>query len=72
MPTYTIFLFDAAIAIDQEFGFSPSAFQASLAPSFYPLSDPNGGFLNIQPGQQLFIPAIKENPTAEEGSLYIV
>ena len=26
----------------------------------------------IKPGQQLFIPAIKENPTADEGSLYIV
>ena len=39
---------------NQEFGFSPSAYQASLAPSFFPLSDPNGGFLNIGPGQYLF------------------
>jgi hypothetical protein len=50
----------------QEFGFSPSAYQASLAPSFYPLSDPNGGFLNIQPGQQLFnglVQCGKSNPS---------
>jgi nucleoid-associated protein YgaU len=26
----------------------------------------------ISPGDQLYIPAIKENPTADEGSLYIV
>lgn len=26
----------------------------------------------INPGEQLYIPAIKENPTADEGSLYIV
>lgn len=26
----------------------------------------------INPGEQLYIPAIKENPTADEGSLYVV
>ena len=39
---------------NQEFGFSPLAYNSNAAPSLFPLSDPNGGFLNIGPGQFLF------------------
>src|SRR5216683_1221572 len=42
----------------QEFGFSPSAYLASAAPSFFPFdvnnNDPNSQLLNIGPGQSLF------------------
>ena len=38
----------------QEFGFSPAAYSASAAPTFFPLGGPNGQFLNVGPGQSLF------------------
>jgi len=40
---------------NQEFGFSPNAYSASAAPSFFPLGDPdNSQLLNVGPGQFLF------------------
>jgi len=39
---------------NQEFGFSPNAYSASAAPSFFPLGDPdNSQLLNVGPGQFL-------------------
>ena len=40
---------------NQEFGFSPNAYSAAAAPSFFPLGDPdNSQLLNVGPGQFLF------------------
>jgi Carboxypeptidase regulatory-like domain/TonB-dependent Receptor Plug Domain len=38
----------------QEFGFSPEAYQASRAPTLFPIGSDNSGFLNIGSGQFLF------------------
>jgi hypothetical protein len=39
---------------NQEFGFSPNAYSANAAPSFFPLGGDNGQLLNVGPGQFLF------------------
>jgi Carboxypeptidase regulatory-like domain len=51
---------------DQEFGFSPAAYNPLAAPTFFPLGSDNGQLLNIGPGQSLYnglIQCGKSNPT---------
>ncbi|HUL33060.1 MAG TPA: carboxypeptidase regulatory-like domain-containing protein [Candidatus Eisenbacteria bacterium] len=51
---------------NQEFGFSPLAYSASAAPSFFPLGSDNGQLLNVGDGQFLFnglIQCGQSNPT---------
>jgi len=51
---------------DQEFGFSPAAYNSLAAPSFFPLGSDNGQLLNVGSGQSLYnglIQCGKSHPT---------